>query len=183
MASNSGKAQVGVIHPRRAQKETAATPAAVTATEPIETADQGVISNFRGRYFFLSNFYECRMAYHSRTFSSSEAAFQSEKTFDEEKKNQFCQLSPSWAKHFGNQLVIRPDWETVKVQIMREVVTAKFQQNLPLLALLLSTKPNTLIEGNTWHDQFWGATLNKGKWVGANWLGRILMELRDNYKE
>ena len=45
---------------------------------------------------------------------------------------------------------------------------------------LLSTSNATLVEGNWWHDNFWGdCYCPKCKGIpGANTLGRLLMELR-----
>ena len=39
---------------------------------------------------------------------------------------------------------------------MFDIVLAKFQQNDNLRFRLLDTSDNKLIEGNTWHDTFWG---------------------------
>ena len=36
---------------------------------------------------------------------------------------------------------------------------------------------NELIEGNDWHDTFWGVCNG----IGKNWLGKILEEERDKY--
>ena len=44
---------------------------------------------------------------------------------------------------------------------------------------LLATGEAQLIEGNTWNDTFWGVC--KGK--GQNWLGRILVEVREELAE
>jgi len=45
---------------------------------------------------------------------------------------------------------------------------------------LLSTKNKILMEGNTWNDTYWGVNLETGE--GNNFLGRILMEIRDTLK-
>ena len=42
--------------------------------------------------------------------------------------------------------------------------------------MLIKTAPAHLIEGNTWHDTFWGVYNGKG----LNYLGRILEEIRDS---
>ena len=43
---------------------------------------------------------------------------------------------------------------------------------------LIATRPAILIEGNYWNDNFWGSDPPDGN--GKNWLGKILMEERDN---
>ena len=58
--------------------------------------------------------------------------------------------------------------------IMSEIIHAKFTQNKDLRILLVNTYPQTLVEGNTWHDYFWGVCDGRGE----NWLGRILMAER-----
>jgi hypothetical protein len=58
---------------------------------------------------------------------------------------------------------------------MGEIVRAKFEQNPNLAEKLLSTQDAYLEEGNTWGDRTWG-TVNG---AGANHLGRILMEIRN----
>jgi len=72
----------------------------------------------------------------------------------------------------------RPDWETIKVEIMRNADEAKFRQNSDLAALLLATADAELIEDSP-ADSFWG-TGNNGQ--GLNWAGRVLMEVRERLR-
>jgi ribA/ribD-fused uncharacterized protein len=69
---------------------------------------------------------------------------------------------------------LRSDWETVKDDIMREAVLAKFEQHPALRDLLLSTGNAELVE-HTKGDAYWG---DGGDGSGLNKLGRILMEVR-----
>lgn len=64
----------------------------------------------------------------------------------------------------------------MKDGIMEEVVRAKFSQNPQLLEKLIATGDAELVEGNRWHDQYWGFDLIKG--IGENHLGIILMKIR-----
>jgi len=57
---------------------------------------------------------------------------------------------------------------------MSEVVHAKFAQNKDIRIQLVNTFPHDLVEGNTWHDYFYGVCNGQG----TNWLGRILMAER-----
>lgn len=57
---------------------------------------------------------------------------------------------------------------------MYEIVLAKFTQNPELLDKLKATGDAILIEGNYWHDTFWGVCEGKGK----NYLGKIIMKIR-----
>jgi ribA/ribD-fused uncharacterized protein len=69
---------------------------------------------------------------------------------------------------------LRPDWEIVKDDIMREILREKFAQHLELRALLLSTGDAQLIE-HTANDRYWA---DGGDGRGKNRLGELLMELR-----
>ena len=136
-----------------------------------------MINGFTGKYFFLSNFYNAKVTYNGLTFLNSEAAFHSAKVdplnfVDREK---FTKLNPSEAKQLGRRIKLRPDWEDIKIDVMTEVVRAKFAQNPDLQNKLICTYPEELVEVNTWGDVFWGYVDGVG---GKNHLGIILMDLR-----
>jgi predicted NAD-dependent protein-ADP-ribosyltransferase YbiA (DUF1768 family) len=69
---------------------------------------------------------------------------------------------------------IRPDWDDVRIEVMKKCLLAKFTQNAKLRDLLLSTGDATIIE-NSPRDSFWGIGKNGD---GSNWLGLLLMEVR-----
>lgn len=138
-----------------------------------------MINSFKGKYYFLSNFYSAPVTYDGLTFQNNEAAFQAAKCIKPELRKQFVNLNPSEAKRSGRRVKLRSDWEQVKVQIMKEICKAKFDQNEALRQQLIATGKETLEEGNTWGDRIWG-TVNG---VGQNHLGKILMEIRKEYQE
>ena len=133
-----------------------------------------MISKFRGEYFFLSNFYPCRVIYKRRVFSSSEAAFQSEKCMNNSCRENFLGLTALEAKKLGRTLLVRADWDVVKDEIMYKVLLAKFA-DVDLELKLLRTYPQHIEEGNTWNDTYWGVCNGKGQ----NKLGKLLMRIRD----
>lgn len=139
-----------------------------------------VIDEFRGEYFFLSNFYERPMTFGGVAYENSEAAFQAQKCMTEEEKRGFSELSPAQAKNKGRSVKLRADWEDVKVGIMEDVVRAKFEGNEDLKEKLLATGDAELREGNSWNDLFWGVCLKTGK--GKNHLGKILMKIREELR-
>jgi hypothetical protein len=112
-------------------------------------------------------------------YPTVEHAFQAAKTHNKAKRKEIAKLkSPGEAKRAGKALELREDWEYVKVAIMVELVRAKFE--IPVLRRrLLETGDRQLIEGNHWGDTFWGVC--KGE--GENWLGRILMLIRDEIQQ
>ena len=138
-----------------------------------------MIDRFDGEYFFLSNFEDSLITYDGITYKNVEAAFHAQKVFDREKKKEFSNLNPSEAKRLGRRVKLRSDWESVKVDIMTDLVRIKFLQNPNLKKKLLATGDEILIEGNWWNDQFWGVC--KGE--GQNYLGRILMMIRKELRD
>ncbi len=141
------------------------------------------ISEFRGEYRFLSNFYPCKVRYGLVRWKSAEHAYQAQKTLIDDEKNRIrlCKTSGD-AKKAGYRITLRPDWDAEKLQIMEEIVRAKFIQNANLGNRLLATGDAKLTEGNWWGDTFWGAMWKEGEWVGKNHLGRILMGIREELR-
>ena len=92
-------------------------------------------------------------------------------------------MTPSQAKHRGRQIQMRDDWDTRKLTIMHNLLVHKFNENPELISKLLATGGAVLVEGNTWHDNYWGCcTCSRcaGR-RGRNNLGRLLMKLRAEY--
>jgi len=133
-----------------------------------------MIDNFKGKYYFLSNFYIAPVIYEGLLYKNNEAAFQSAKVKDLEKRKQFCELDPSKAKRKGRNVLLRNDWENIKDEVMYQCVKDKFNRNEDLKQKLIDTENEELIEGNTWNDTYWGVCRGKGK----NMLGKILMRVR-----
>ena len=80
--------------------------------------NQILINSFRGKYFFLSNFYPCQINYKGKTYQSTEAAFQAQKVLNDAIQWKFTGLSPRDARTYGKKVELRPDWEDVKDEIM-----------------------------------------------------------------
>lgn len=137
------------------------------------------IRSFRDNYYFLSNFYPAPVTYQGLTYENNEAAFQAQKVLNKEIRRTFCNMTASEAKKEGRKVVLRKDWEDIKVDIMRELVYEKFSQNHDLREQLLATGDAYLEEGNTWGDKTWGTVNGKG----ANLLGQILMNVREELQE
>lgn len=132
-----------------------------------------MISAFRGRYDFLSNFYPGGR----RTV---EHHFQAAKCVNPEEAARILgAATPGEAKKLGRRVNLRPDWEAVKLVIMKELVRQKFTESHELTQKLLDTGDHELYEGNWWGDRFWGVD-SRGE--GENHLGKILMEVRAELK-
>lgn len=136
-----------------------------------------MVTEFRGKYSFLSNFYEAPVTYNGVTYKNNEAAFQAQKC--PSRAHEFSNLSPNIAKSLGRRILLRSDWEQIKEQVMYEICVAKFTQNPDLMSQLLQTE-GIIEEGNYWHDTTWGVDLKTGQ--GHNKLGKILMRIREENK-
>ena len=108
------------------------------------------ITSFRGKYAFLSNFYEALIEYNGLRFRNNEAAFQAMKNPREAYR--FTGLSAKEAKSLGKKVHLRQDWEDAKVRIMYEICLAKFSQHTELKDRLLATDNSFLEEGNIEFD-------------------------------
>ena len=75
----------------------------------------------------------------------------------------------------------RPDWNSVRVQMMRWCLRVKLAQNWQKFGhILLSTGKVPIVEKKVKHTDFWASTEQPdGTLVGMNVLGRLLMELRE----
>lgn len=145
--------------------------------------DDSIVS-FRDKYAFLSNFFVYPLRYNGISWLSAEHAFQAQKTTHPVEYYKIRDAAtPADAKRIGRTVKIREDWEAVKIDIMREIIRAKFEDER-LQELLLKTGTVRLIEGNTWRDKIWGAVQNsRGDWCGRNLLGKILMEIRQELQQ
>jgi ribA/ribD-fused uncharacterized protein len=133
-----------------------------------------MIDTFSGEYKFLSNFYPVKVSYAGLIFPSVEHAYQAAKTEDRGEQKKICAMKTAGeAKKYGKQVKLRRDWESAKLEIMRNLLRQKFTDP-DLKKWLLDTSPQLLVEGNDWNDTFWGICDGKGK----NWLGKLLMEIR-----
>ena len=73
-------------------------------------------------------------------------------------------------------LVVRGDWEEVKMAVMRRALEAKFSQNRKLRKMLVATGAEELVH-ESGSDRFWG---RDREGMGENRLGVMLMEVRDS---
>jgi N-glycosidase YbiA len=139
-----------------------------------------IIPEFRGPTRWLSNFHMCEIHYNGMIFQSTEHAYQAAKCINSYDALLFTDshMTCSEAKKKGMMVLLRPDWESVKLNVMYEVNNYKFNTHNDLKEKLLATGDAILQEGNSWGDTFWGICNGKG----SNHLGRILMKIRDNLR-
>jgi ribA/ribD-fused uncharacterized protein len=125
----------------------------------------------------FSNFAAFPIKLKGRVWPTSEHYFQAQK-FAGNGHEETVRLakSPMIAARLGRSRAhpLRPDWETVKDDMMREALRAKFTQHPRLCSLLLSTADAPLVE-HTRNDSYWA---DGGDGTGKNRLGELLIELR-----
>jgi ribA/ribD-fused uncharacterized protein len=139
----------------------------------------GPIKKFTARYKFLGNFYPVEITYEGIVYRTSEHAYQAAKTLDPKIRRKIAKIpTAEGAKKFGQTIPLRPDWESIKLGIMKDICNIKFWQDQDLKAKLLATGDRHLEEGNHHGDVFYGTVNGKG----LNKLGFILMEIRDSLR-
>ena len=148
------------------------------------------INSFRGRYVFLSNFYPCEIEHKGIVYPSVEHYYVALKVTGMQfidgvyyTAPDFRELvakikDPADANKVGKVVKVRSDWEEKKLGFMEWGIREKFK-NQKLAQDLLETGELELIEGNNWHDNFWGScSCPKCGSGGLNYLGKILMRIR-----
>lgn len=98
--------------------------------------------------------------------------------------------SPREAKALGRKIPnFNEDiWNKVAKLIVAEGNYAKFSQNRGIFETLMSTYGTTLVEASPW-DKIWGIGLsednilaqNRETWLGTNWLGEVLTDVRETF--
>lgn len=132
------------------------------------------VKEFQNQYRFLSNFYPCTIMYEGIEYPTTEHAYQAAKTLDVERRMYISQLqTPGETKRAGKNVMLRRDWDEVKLQVMYDICKLKFSKP-NFIEKLKSTGNQELVEGNKWNDTFWGRCNGKGQ----NNLGKILMRIR-----
>ncbi len=127
----------------------------------------GCFSNFSAHGFVLDDLY----------WPTSEHYFQAQKFAGTPIAEKIRGLNkPKEAANMGRDrsFPLRSDWESVKDDVMRRAVLAKFQTHGDIRSILLGTGDEDLVE-NAPGDYYWGCGTDG---TGQNKLGLILMELR-----
>jgi ribA/ribD-fused uncharacterized protein len=135
-------------------------------------------------FYVLSNFSAFTVWWKGLRFDTSEAVYHWEK-FDNAGLTPFERAvldsilyAPSAHEAFkiGQQhkRLRRPDWDDVKVDVMRDILRAKADQHEYVRRKLLATGERELVE-NSWRDDYWGWGPNRD---GQNMLGKLWMEVR-----
>lgn len=134
-----------------------------------------MIKNFKGEYAWLSNFAPVTILFGNIEYPSVENAYMSAKNDTPEWKEFCANHEPNVVKKQSKTIILRPDWDRIKLSVMYKCLKAKYIQE-PYRTKLLETGFENIQEGNYWNDEFWGINLKTGD--GENFLGRLIMEIR-----
>ncbi|MEL6897360.1 MAG: NADAR family protein [Planctomycetota bacterium] len=133
-------------------------------------------------YGEFSNFAVYPIHIGDRVWPSTEHYYQAMKLTDILEQEEIrAAYSPKQAALMGRaaERTVRDDWESTKVNVMRDALMAKFTQHEELSALLRGTGDAQIIETSA-SDDYWG---DGGDGKGKNMLGRVLMEVRAKLRE
>lgn len=72
------------------------------------------------------------------------------------------------------QRQVRPEWDAVKNEVMREAIFTKFLTHKDIQRILLATGEQLIVEDSP-TDYYWGCGFER---TGQNHLGKILMSVR-----
>lgn len=146
------------------------------------------------QYWEFSNWYPCKFKYAKKEYSSLEQYMMYQKAIILEDNTSAERIlktdDPKEAKDIAKAITTGhfSNWEKHKYFVVKQGVRAKLLQNKNILFKLLGTGNSLLAECSP-TDREWGIGLSINddyqdisKWNGKNYLGRILMELRYEFK-
>ena len=141
-----------------------------------------VFHGMRDEYGYLSSFWPAPITLNGVTWPTNEHYFQAQKFAGTEHTEAIRRVaSPMIAARMGRSRArpLRPDWNTVKEDIMLEALRAKFTQHPDLGERLRATGEAQLVEHSR-RDAYWA---DGGDGHGLNRLGRLLMRVRAELRE
>lgn len=132
-------------------------------------------------FYVLSNFSSFSLQWDGWRFDTSEAAYHYEKfKFHAPDICDLVRTAPSAHEAFKvaerNKHLRNPDWDNVKIPVMRAILRAKADQHEYVRRKLLATGTRILVE-DSWRDDYWGWGPNRD---GQNMLGKLWMEVRES---
>ena len=140
--------------------------------------------SFGGYFRFLSNMYvpEKPLVIEGKEFRTTEHYYQYKKVDTPEFYEIITKLnSPGKVKRVVNKMInekevrLRSNWQDIKFNVMLNASKVKYRDK-ELLTKLKSID-GEIVEYNYWNDKFWGKGIYDKE--GLNYLGKILMRIRD----
>lgn len=161
---------------------------------PYKVDTDKVVRFYEQEFYVLSNFSAFRMAWKGYDFDTSEIVYHWEKfrgngieppeVISGKSRARF-DLMHARSSHDAykvaqdNKEFQIPNWNEIKVDVMRDILRAKVDQHPYVKKKLLETGDRLLIE-DSWRDSYWGWGADE---KGQNVLGRLWMEVRDEVRK
>lgn len=162
---------------------------------PIYSGDEEEVEEvcpFQGKGDVFSNFFPCKVHIFGMSFKSAEHAYQFKKAVDCGYSSAAREIKDAvdgpGAKMVAKRVTPDSDWSISKIPVMRSIVRAKAESCLLFRRALLDSQ-GLLVEAVP-GDRFWSSGLDrqavrsvsKSQWPGANRLGLLLGELRQDLR-
>lgn len=146
----------------------------------------------------FSNWYPVEYTHNGITFNCSEQGVMYEKAIlfnDHDIANKILQCSNTEqkkmkalgrkVKNFKNNV-----WNQNKQNIYKVHITEKFKQNHDIKSIMMATQNKIFVEASP-YDSIWGIgmsesnakKLDPSEWKGSNLLGKILTEIKNEFKK
>lgn len=156
----------------------------------MKVTDKHVL--FWGSIF--SNFERASFIFEGKCFPTSEHFFMYQKAQffgDKDTANKILLTNhPREAKKLGRQVknFNSEEWSAVCREYMKQALRLKFSQNKDMKEELLKYPNHCFVECSP-YDKIWGIGIaeddpradNESEWLGTNWLGQCLTEVRDEF--
>ncbi|VDH91408.1 Hypothetical predicted protein [Mytilus galloprovincialis] len=186
--------------PRREETPTTETGEEVNSKYEHVITNQRELNGPEHVYLFnancLSQWYDCYFDINGKTFISTEQYMMYRKAMlfeDQEAADSIMKLKDQFqikligrrVKNFDEKI-----WKENCKRIVYEGNYAKFSQNRMLKKVLLNTYPKLIGESRK-NDSIWGTGMSimhpaaymPRTWTGTNWLGKILMKVREDLRQ
>jgi hypothetical protein len=149
----------------------------------LVTKEEGKQKGFYAEYRFLSNFYPSEVYLDGVKYPSVENAYQAAKVWPDDRENfKTCSAAESkklW-KSYPTYDKNAEEWNGRKYEVMAGLLFQKYHLHTALRKRLLETGDLYLEETNAWNDVYFGVDIKLG---GENHLGKLLMKIRDFWKQ
>ncbi len=140
---------------------------------------------YTGEWHCFDPFSAYNVEYNGRVWMTVEHAYQAARFVDTSIVDKIYNASsPYMAKEIArkekiNKQVIVSDWETQKLEVMRELIRLKIEQHPDVRKKLLESGDLLIVEDSP-TDSYWG----RGEdWNGQNNLGKLWMEKREELRK
>lgn len=145
---------------------------------PLKLDNERQVFFYEQDHYYLSNFSAFMVQWNGHVYPTSEHAYHVMKFPDDPLKqaaiarassaHDVFKMAERWKQYR------RPDWDEIKVEVMRHILRTKVDQHEYVRRKLLETGDRELIE-NSWRDDYWGWGPNRD---GQNMLGKLWMQIR-----